>query len=95
MTCKTMSRVAFPPAILTRTLKKELVRKLVNDYASICVKFINCHNRVKFLRVCPQNDIILDFLRFRVPEKGVFFNQAVHSFQTKLLRTEINKAKTD
>ena len=28
-------------------------------------------------------------------KNGVFSNQAVHSFQTKLLRTEINKARTD
>ena len=34
-------------------------------------------------------------MRFRVPENGVFSNQAVLSFQTKLLRTEINKARTD
>ena len=34
-------------------------------------------------------------MRFRVPENGVFSNQAVHSFQTKLLRTEINKARTN
>ena len=34
-------------------------------------------------------------MRFRVPENGVFLNQAVHSFQTKLLRTEINKPRTD
>ena len=53
------------------------------------------YQRVKFLRFCLENDIIPDFLRFRVPEKGVFSNQAVHSFQTKLLRTEINKARTD
>ena len=33
-------------------------------------------------------------MRFRVPENGVFLNQAIHSFQTKLLRTEINKART-
>ena len=36
-----------------------------------------------------------NFLKFRVPENGMFLNQAVHSFQTKLLRTEINKVRTD
>ena len=40
------------------------------------------------------NSDLLEFLRFRVPENGVFSNQAIHSFQTKLLRTEINKART-
>ena len=77
------------------TLKNKLNWKLVRDYASIYVKFINCHQRVKFLRVYLEKDIISDFLRFRVPEKGVFPNQAVHNFQTKLLRTAINKARTD
>ena len=76
-------------------MKNKLIWKLVRDYASIYVKFINCHQRVQFLRVCLENDIIPDFLRFRVPENGMFLNQAVHSFQTKLLRTEINKARTD
>ena len=47
------------------------------------------------MRVCLGNHILLDFSRFKVPENGVFSNQAVHSFQTKLLRTEINKARTD
>ena len=75
--------------------KNKLIWNLVLDYASIYVKYINCHQRVKFLRVCLENDIIPDFLRFRVPENGVFSNQVVHSFQTKLLRTEINKARTD
>ena len=34
-------------------------------------------------------------MRFRVPENVVFLNQAVHSFQTKLVRMEMNKARTD
>ena len=90
-----MRTVVLPPPILIWTLKNTLIWKLVREYASIYVKFTNCHQRVKFLRVCLENDIIPDFSRFRVPENGVFLNQAVHSFQTKLLRTEINKARTD
>ena len=84
-----------PTSILDLDLKNKLIWKLVRDYASIYVKFINCHQRVKFLRVCLENDIIPDFLMFRVPENGVFSNQAVHSFQTKILRREIDKARTD
>ena len=85
-----------PTSILDLDFKKnKRIGKLVRDYASIYVKFVNCHQRVKFLRVCPENDIIPDFLRFRVPENGVFLNQAVHSFQTKFLRTEVNMARTD
>ena len=62
---------------------------------STYVKFMNCHQCVKFLRVRLENDIILDFLRFRIPEIGVFSSQAVHSFQTKLLKTENIKARID
>ena len=51
--------------------------------------------KLKFLRKCQSNDIIPEFLRFRVPENGVFSDQAVHSFQLKLLRTEINQARSE
>ena len=34
-------------------------------------------------------------MRFRVPENGFFSDQAVHSFQLKLLRTEINQARSE
>ena len=65
------------------TLKQKLIWSLVRNYASIFIKFINCHQRVEFLRVCLENDILTDFLR------------AVHSYQTKLLRTKTKKARTD
>ena len=95
MACKPMSTVVLPPPILIWTLKNKLTWKLVRDYASMYVIFINCHQCVKFFRVCLKNDIITNFLRFRVPENGVFSNQTVQCFQTKLLRTEIKKAWTD
>ena len=87
---------SFTPTFnLDLEFKNKLIWRLVRDYASIYVKLINCHQRVEFSRVCLENDIIPNFLRFRVPENGVFSNQAVHSFQTKFLRKEINKARTD
>ena len=90
-----MSTVVLPPQILIWTLKNKFIWKLVRDYAFKYVKLFNCLQRVKILRVCLEIDIIIDFLRFRVPENGVFSNQAVHIFQTKFLRTEVNKARTD
>ena len=84
-----------PTSNLDLDFKKQTHLEISRDYASKYVKFIDCHQGVKFFRVCLENDIIPDFLRFRVPENGVFSNQALHSFQTKLLRTEINKARTD
>ena len=90
-----MSTVVLPLPRLIWTWKNKLNWILVQDYASIYVKIINCHQRVIILRVCLENDIIPNFLRIRAPENGVFLNQAVHNSQTKLLRTEINKARTD
>ena len=52
-------------------------------------------HRLKFLRKCLKNDIIPDFLKFRVPDNGVFWNQAVNNFQLKLLRSEISRANED
>ena len=39
-----------------------------------------------------RSNLIPDFLKFRVPENGVFSDQAVHNFQLKLLRTETSRA---
>ena len=74
-------------------LKKKRTWKLVCDYASIYFIFINCHQRGKFPRGCLENDNIHNFLRLRVPENGMFSDQAVHNFQTRLLGTEINQGK--
>ena len=34
-------------------------------------------------------------MRLKVPENGVFLDQAVHCFKLKLLRTEMGRAKND
>ena len=49
---------------------------------------------MKFLRNCLKNDLIPDFLKFRVPE-NVFLDQAGHNFQLKLLWTEFSRANED
>ena len=80
MACKPMSTVVLPPSILIWNLKNKLIWKLVRDYASIYVKIINCHQRVKFLRVCLENDIILDFLSFGVPHFSKRKEQVMRMF---------------
>ena len=57
------------------------------DYFKFFKKVQVSVHRLKFLRKCLINDLIPDFLKFRVPENGVFSDQAVHNFQMKLLRT--------
>ena len=73
--------------------KKQTHLKIIRDYASIYFKFFNCHERVKFLRVCLENDVIPNFLIFRVPENGVFSNQAVFSFHIKSRLTSQGQLK--
>ena len=67
----------------------------VVDYLKHFNKFNSSFLRIKFLRKVLDNDIILDFLRFRVPDNGIFSDQAVHSFQLRLLRSEISQANAD
>ena len=52
-------------------------------------------DRIEFLKQCLSNDIIPDFLRFGAPKNDFFSEQAVHSFQLKLLKQEINRAEKD
>ena len=42
-----------------------------------------------------ENDLLPDFLKFRVPENVFFSDQIVHNFQLKLLRTETSRANED
>ena len=53
----------------------------------------SCNYRIEFLKQCLNNDIISDFLRFRAPKIEIFTEQAVHSFQLKLLEQEINRRR--
>ena len=65
------------------------------DYLNHFSKFISSFLRIEVLRKCLDNNNIPDFLRFRVPDKGVFSDQAVHRFPLRLLRTEISQANAD
>ena len=65
------------------------------NYTKYLNQFNNSQYRLIFLRNFLITDMITNFVRFRVPESGVFSDEAVHSFQLKLLRTEIGRAKED
>ena len=62
------------------------------NYVKSSNKLLNCKYRLDFLKNC-NNNIIPDLLRFRIPKNEVFSDQAVHSFQLKLLRKEISRAE--
>ena len=95
MACKTMTTVLLPAVWLRQILKRKLTWKIVLDYLKFFKKVQVSVHRLKFLRKCLKNDLIPDFLKFRVPENGVFSDQAVHNFQLKLLRTETSRANED
>ena len=65
------------------------------DYLKFFKKVQVSVHRLKFLGKCLKNDLIPDFLMLRIPENGVFLDQAVHNFQLKLLRTETSGANED
>ena len=41
--------------------------------------------------MCVNNDLLPDFLKFRVPNTEVFSEQAVKTFQLRLLKDELTK----
>ena len=85
-----MTTLLLPAVWLRQTLKRKLTWKIVLDYLKFFEKVQVSGLRLKFLRKCLINDLIPNFLKFRVPENGVFLDQAVHNFQ--LLRTEVSRA---
>ena len=87
-----MTAILLPPTLLRLVLKRKLTWKLVLNYLKHFNKLNSSFLRIIFLRKCLDNDIIPDFLRFRVPDNGVFSDQAVHSFQLRLLRSEISQS---
>ena len=71
------------------------IQKTVLNHEKHLNSFNNSQFCLNFLRKCLDTDIIPNVLRFRVPKNGVFSDQAVHSFQIKLFRTEMGRAKEE
>ena len=49
--------------------------------------------RIVFLEKCLINDVIPNFLRFRIPENSCFEPTIVQKFQRRLLKAELGKAR--
>ena len=90
-----MSAILLPPPLFRLVLKIQFTWKLVSDYLKHFVKFISNFLRIKFRKKLLDNVILSEFLRFCVPGNGVFPDQAVYSFQLRLLRSEISQANAD
>ena len=62
----------FACCLAQTNFKKKTNWNIVLDFLNFFKKAQASVNRLKFLRECLKNVIILDFLMFRVPENGVF-----------------------
>ena len=82
----------IPWKLLKKKLNESNQFKIFVDYRRAREKWASAKSRTKFLRECLANDLIPNFLRFRIPENGCFEQTAVHNFQRRLLRAEIQKA---
>ena len=71
----------------------EAVVKTFWKYRKSYLKLMSNIARVQFLKQCLDNRLIPRFLRFKVPSNGVFNDEAVHSFQLRLLRNELTCAR--
>ena len=90
-----MTTVFLPAVWLREYFKRKLTWKIELDYLQFFKKVQVSVHTMKFLRKCLKNELIPDFLNFRVPENGVFSDQAVHNFRLKLLRIETSRANED
>ena len=72
--------------------KREKWREYL-EHAKCLEKLVNANLRVFFLERCLNNNLIPDFLKFRVPKTSVFSEPAVHSFQLRLLKEELRHAR--
>ena len=85
---KEMTAILLPPQFLRLVLKRNLTLKLALDYLYIFSKLNSSFLRIELLGKNLDSDIIPVFLRF-------FSDQAVHSFEFRLLRSEISQANAD
>ena len=90
-----MTAILLAPPLLRLVLIRKLTWNLVLDCLKHFYKINSSFLRIKFQKKCLDNDIISDFLQFRVPDNGVISDEAVHSFQLRLLRSEISQANAD
>ena len=89
---KPSTMVKLPRCLLRKILLKRDCWKPYLDYENNVCKYESSRCRINFLKNCLTTNIIPNFLKFCVPKTDVFSDQMVHSFQLKLLRSEISTA---
>ena len=84
----------LPYHLLAKELRRKDCCKQYLDYKRSLIKRERNKCQIDILKKCIQKDIVLAFLKFRVPNNGFFEPTVVHKFQQRLLKGELNKANT-
>ena len=84
----------FLPYKLLKRLDDLGLWKAYLDYQKQRRRVIHNLAGAEFIRRCLKNDLIPNFLKFRIPANGCFEQATVHIFQKRLLRKELSKAVT-
>ena len=85
----------LPKRVLEAILKKIRLYEIFHNYRKVRLKMLTCMKRTQFLSKCLNNNLIPNFLRFKIPSNGVFNEKAVFKFQRELLKSELSKAHND
>ena len=81
----------FPKKLLIGILKRIDCYEIFHSYRKTRMMILRMTKRAKFLINCMQYSLIPNFLRFKIPDNGVFKDEAVTLFQRRLLKLEISK----
>ena len=90
-----MTTVIIPIILLKKILYKHNTWICYQRYCKQLAKKINAEKRVKFLNECRINDLVPDFLKFRIPDVNCFEPSTVKNFQLRLLSKELYKAREE
>ena len=85
-------KINIPKRLLEGILKRIDCYRIFQDYRTVRMKILKVQKRIKFLAKCFSYRLIPNFLRFKIPNNGAFAETAVHNFQRRLLKLEINNA---
>ena len=87
-----MATVILPNFLLKKILQRHNIWICYQRYCKQLAKQIYAKKRVAFLKECKKNDLVPDFLKFRVPDNNCFDPSSVKNLQLRLLPKELHQA---
>ena len=86
------NKINLPKRLLEVILKSIDCYGTLHNYRTIRMKILKVRMRIKFLEKCYCYKLVPYFLRSKIPTNGAFKEEAVRSFQRRLLKLELNNA---